>query len=220
MTRILSFVLVCGSIVSAGNRAETTTYVEGNITGVTPNTGGTLLFSDDKAMYFRTGLATVAVPYPAIVKAELGATREITHGAPIYKVWARHKKTETQFLKVDFKGDDGEDKTMTLELAQSSAAGVLSSIQDHQAVAKANAPEAAPDAAAAPKEVAKAAPAAVSAPTPVAAAKPAPAIDKTDKATLATPPKPGNAWWGDTIWKTQSNAATWTRPAGPIAPEE
>jgi hypothetical protein len=220
MTRILSLVLVCGSIVSAANRAETTTYVEGNITGVAPNTGGTLLFSDDKAMYFRTGLATVAVPYPAIVKAELGATREISHGAPIYKVWARHKKTETQFLKVEFKGDDGEDKNMTLELAQSSAPGVLSAIQDHQAIAKAAAPEPAVDAAPAPapKEVAKAAPA--PAPAPVASVKPAPSVDKNDKGAVASPPKPGTAWWGDTIWKTQSNAATWTKPAGAIAPEE
>ena len=50
--RIISFVLVCGTVVFGASRAETTTYVEGNLAGVSPNTGGTLLFSDAKAMVF------------------------------------------------------------------------------------------------------------------------------------------------------------------------
>src|SRR5580698_9127145 len=110
MTRIPSFaawtVLACATAFAA-SRAETTTYVDGNLTGVSANTGGTLLFSDDKAMVFRTGLATVTVPYATVTKAELGATRTNSHDVPLYKVWARHKKTETQFLTVEFKNEEG-----------------------------------------------------------------------------------------------------------------
>src|SRR6516162_838763 len=111
MTRIFNFaaisVLACASAFAA-SRSETTTYVDGNLTGVSANTGGTLVISDDKAMLFRTGLATIAVPYSGISKAELGATRTTSHGAAFYKVWKRHSaKTETQFLTVDFKNEDG-----------------------------------------------------------------------------------------------------------------
>src|SRR5271156_5058598 len=85
----------------AAERAETSTYVDGNLTGLSANTGGTLLFSDDKAMSFRTGLSTVTVPYTSISHAELGATKETSHDVPLYKVWALRKrfaKTETQLL--------------------------------------------------------------------------------------------------------------------------
>src|ERR1700686_689262 len=111
MTRISSFAawtaLACATVFAA-SRAETTTYVDGNLSGISPNTGGTLLFSDEKAMYFRTGLATVSVPYSGIPRSELGAMREISHGAPIYKIWARHRKTETQFLTIEFNSEEGE----------------------------------------------------------------------------------------------------------------
>lgn len=202
MTRILSFALVCGSVAFGGSRAETTTYVEGNLPGIAPNTGGTLVVSDEKTMYFRTGLATVGVPYSAIDKAQLGATREVSHGAPLYKVWARHKKTETQFLKVDFKSEDGEDKTMTLELAQASAPAVLSSIQEHSGN----------------PGVAKSEPSSAAKPAPTTSAKSKASADPGAKAT--PPTKPGSDWWGDSIWKTNSNAATWTKPTGSIAPEQ
>lgn len=225
MTRFLSFVLVCATPALAASRAETTTYVEGNLTGVSPNTGGTLLFSDDKALIFRTGLATIAVPYASIGKAELGATREITHGAPVYKVWARHKKTETQFLKVEFKGDDGDQKTMTLELAQASASGVLAAIQERQGnteLAKAETPAVAAPAAApasAPAPVVRSAPAPMAA--PVTVAKSGPIVDAKDAGSKASPAtKPGSDWWGDDIWKTKRNAETWTKPTGTIAPQE
>src|SRR5271170_8479523 len=88
-TMAIAALAVAGSCTAfAAARAETTTYVDGNLTGVSPNTGGTLLFSDDKAMYFRTGLSTVAVPYSNINHAELGATKETSHDVPLYKVWA------------------------------------------------------------------------------------------------------------------------------------
>lgn len=215
MKCILSFALVCAATAFAASRAETTTYVDGNLTGVSPNTGGTLLFSDEKAMYFRTGLATVSVPYSAITRSELGATRETTsHGAPIYKVWARHKKTETQFLTVEFKSEEGEAKTMTLELAQASAPAVLATIQDRRG--KTDTTEVAsakPESAPAPV---KQETAAKSAPAPVAVAK-----NTKDAGDKASPPtKAGSDWWGDDIWKTTRNAGTWTKPAGTNAPEE
>lgn len=216
MKYTLSIALVCASAAFAASRAETTTYVDGNLAGITANTGGTLVFSDEKAMSFRTGLATVSVPYSAITRSELGATRENSHDAPFYKVWARHKKTETQFLIVDFKGDDGEAKTMTLELAQASAPAVLGTINDHRgktdttAVAEAK-----------PAEVPAPAPVPVAAPKPAPAPAPAVAKNSTDAGDRASPPsKPGATWWGDDTWKTTRNASTWTKPTGTSAPEE
>ncbi len=227
MKCILSFTLVCAATAFAASRAETTTYVDGNLSGISPNTGGTLLFSDEKAMYFRTGLTTVSVPYASITRSELGATRETSHGAPIYKIWARHKKTETQFLTVEFKGDDGEAKTMTLELAQPSAPTVLATIQDHRGqdhkvttdtteVASAS-PESAPAPAAAPAPEKMAKPA----PAPAPVAKNTHAVNSKDAGDKASPPtKPGATWWGDDIWKTTRNASTWAKPTGTNAPQE
>jgi len=186
MTRtILLAVLACATAFAA-SRAETTTYVDGNLTGVAPNTGGTLVFSDDKSMSFRTGLTTIAIPYAAITKAELGATRTNSHDVAFYKVWAHHKKTETQFLTVDFKNEEGAAKTMTLELAQPSAPEVLATIKGHNG----------------------------SSPNALASAK-------TDAGAKASPPtKSGSDWWGDEMWKTHSNATTWSKPAGTTAPQE
>jgi hypothetical protein len=207
MTRTPSFaawtLLACATAFAA-SRAETTTYVDGNLTGISANTGGTLLFSDDKALVFRTGLATVNVPYASITRSELGATRETSHGAPIYKIWARHKKTETQFLVVEFKNEEGEAKSMTLELAQGSAPSVLATIKDHNGATT----EVAETSAAAPVKAVRTAPAAVAKNT----------TDAGSKASPAT--KAGSEWWGDNIWKTTNNASTWTKPAGASAPEE
>jgi hypothetical protein len=215
MKCILSFALVCAATAFAASRAETTTYVDGNLSGISPNTGGTLVFSDEKAMSFRTGLATVSVPYSAITRSELGATRETSHGAPIYKVWARHKKTETQFLTVEYKGEDGEAKTMTLELAQASAPAVLATIQDHREAKTVEVASAKPEPSATPAPVRAANPA------PAATASNKPIIYPNDRGSVATPAtKPGSDWWGDDIWKTSRNASTWTKPVGTNAPEE
>jgi hypothetical protein len=137
MTRTASFaalgVLTCGFVLGAP-RPETSTYVDGNVAALKPNTGGTLVFSDDKAILFRTGVAEVAVPYAGIRKAELGATQVHSHDAPVYKVWAlpqRLHKTETQLLTVDFRNDQGEERSMTFELAKTAASSVLSTIQTH-----------------------------------------------------------------------------------------
>ena len=224
MKRILCLSLLLSTSAFAASRAETTTYVDGNLTGISPNTGGTLVFSDDKTMVFRTGLATVTVPYAAITRSELGATREISHGAPIYKIWARHKKTETQFLTVEFKGEEGDAKTMTLELPQSSAPSVVATIQDHRGK-----PEGTEVASSTPEaSKPEASPLPVAAPAAQRVMKPAPKVagngplnnpkDPSSKASPAT--KPGSDWWGDDIWKTTRNAGTWVKPTGTNAPED
>ncbi len=225
MRRIPSFaaltVLACATVFAA-SRAETTTYVDGNLTGVSPNTGGTLVVSDDKTLVFRTGLTSISVPYTAVTKSELGATRETSHGGPVYKPWARHKKTETQFLTVEFKNDEGEAKTMTLELAQASAPSVLSAIQEHTdknqtaevAVVKPG-----------QEKVVKTVPVAG---TPAAAAEHTtmassskPIINPNDRGSKASPAtKPGSDWWGDDLWKTTRNSSGWAKPTGTNAPEE
>jgi len=142
MTKISCFaafgVLACGLLVSpsafGAPRPETSTYIDGNVSTLKPNTGGTLVFTDDKSMTFRTGLAEVAVPYSSISKAQLGATQEHSHEAPgPLKVLARLHKTETQLLIVEFKNGLGESQTMTLSLAKPAASTVLSTIEEHTA---------------------------------------------------------------------------------------
>jgi len=202
----------------AASRAETTTYVDGNLNGVSPNTGGTLVVSDDKTLVFRTGLATISVPYSTVTRSELGATRETSHGAPVYKVWARHKKTETQFLTVDFKNEEGEARTMTLELAQASAPSVLAAIQEH--TGKNQVAEVAVLQPGRDGEKVVAVPAAP-ATTRAAVASNKPIIDPHDRGAKASPPtKAGSDWWGDDIWKTTRNASTWSKPTGTNAPDE
>ena len=198
---IAALALTASNAAAADTRAETTTYVDGNLTGVSPNTGGTLLFSDDKAMYFRTGLSNVPVPYANISHTELGATKETSHDVPLYKVWALHKrlgKTETQLLIINFKNDAGEEKNMTLELAKSSAPVVLSTIQSHGV-----------------KNV-------VAENTVVAKAEPATNGEKPPKPSKADAKKTdpektaakADSWWGDDYWKTSRNADKWNTKSG------
>ena len=221
MTRIPSFaawtVLACATVFAA-SRSETTTYVDGNISGVSPNTGGTLVVSDDKTLVFRTGLTTINVPYTAVTKSELGATRETSHGGPAYKVWARHKKTETQFLTVEFKNDEGEPKSMTLELAQASAPSVLAAIQEH--TGRNQTAEVAVVKQDGQKEL-KTVPVVAPAPVRATMTSSKPIIDPNDRGSKASPAtKPGSDWWGDDIWKTTRNASGWSKPTGTNAPEE
>ena len=42
--------LLANAPAFATSRAETTTYVDGNLTSVSPNTGSTLLFSDENSL--------------------------------------------------------------------------------------------------------------------------------------------------------------------------
>ncbi len=121
--------LLCGAAVAAP-QSQTTTYVDGNLDGLTPKTGGTLAFDDAKAMQLRTGVTTVAIPYAGVTHAELGAVQESTHQS-FFKVWDRFKshRNETQLLIVNFKDDQGKDRTMTLELARSGAQSVIADLE-------------------------------------------------------------------------------------------
>ncbi len=115
-------------------RPENTTYVDGNVPSLKPNTGGTLVFSDQKSITFRTGLADVAVPYANISRAELGATQEHSHEGGLpgpLKVLNRFHKSETQLLTLQFKNGLGDVQTMTLSLAKPAASSVLSTIEEH-----------------------------------------------------------------------------------------
>jgi hypothetical protein len=126
-------VLACIA-VSAAPRPETSTYVDGNVSSLKPNTGGTLVFKDETSMTFRTGLAEVSVPYASIQRAELGATQTHSHELPLPGVLAlvgRLHKTETQLLTVEFKSGLGENQTMTLQLQKVGASNVLATIQEH-----------------------------------------------------------------------------------------
>jgi hypothetical protein len=136
MTRTIilaSLSLALCALASGASRPETSTYVDGNVASLKPNTGGTLVFSDTSAMTFRTGLAEVPVPYSGISRAELGVTQVHSHDEPAYKVWTRLHKTKTQLLTVNFKNGEGLDQTMTFELAKPAATAVLATIEGHTA---------------------------------------------------------------------------------------
>lgn len=125
-----------GGILAAAN-VHTTTYVVGNLDNVSAGAIGTVNLSDDKAIVFRTRETAVEVAYPNINKAQLGARVTHTPDVPLYKVWQLHKRLlaprdSTQYLTVDFKNANGEDRTMTLELDTSVASDMMAVIEIHQ----------------------------------------------------------------------------------------
>ena len=214
--QLLAIPLLAAAAIAAP-QAETTTYVDGNLTGVTPNSGATLTITGDKEMVLRTGLTNVAVPYESIGHAELGAVKETSHDVKFYKIWARHHaKTQTQLLVVNFKNSEGEDKTMTLELAQPAAASVLSSIESHKA-----APQQVASEVPAPQPDASAAPAQAPAEQPAPKSKRLKLQPKPDANAGAAKPKESSTdWWGDTWWKTTRNTDKWGKPTSTNAPDQ
>jgi hypothetical protein len=185
-TNFLILALASGGAVFAGLASQTTTYVDGNLNGVTPRSGATLTFEDEKAMQLHTGLSTIAVPYSAVTQAELGAVKTTPHDVPFFKVWERAKhKTETQLLVVNFKNDQGEDQTMTLELARAAAQSVLGEISERSGknfggtksqVASEN--------------------------------------KKQNPMAIGAPEKTADPWWGDDWWKTERNQDKWSKQPG------
>jgi hypothetical protein len=135
--RIPILLALFGGIVFAAANVHTTTYVVGNLDNVSAGAIGTVNLSDANAIVFRTRETTVEVAYPNISKAELGARVTHTPDVPLYKVWQLHKRLlaprdSTQYLTVDFKSANGEDRTMTLELDTSVASDMLAVIEIHQ----------------------------------------------------------------------------------------
>lgn len=177
------------SAAGAAPRSENTTYVDGNVPSLKPNTGGTLVFTDEKSILFRTGLADVAVPYSTISRAELGATQEHSHDSGLpgpLKVLPIHlHKTETQLLTLQFKNGLGDVQTMTLSLAKPAANNVLTTIEERTGKAPVK------------NESVKNEPVEKPARAKVASAKTDPKDSSKD------------AWWGDSYWKTNRNVASW-----------
>jgi hypothetical protein len=197
ISSLTALALIVAGAAFADSSPQTATYVDGNVAGVAPKTGGTLLFAGDQTMNFRTGLANVAVPYSNITHAELGAVVETSRDVPLYKVWALHKrfgaKPQNQYLIVNFTNEEGEQKTMTLELAQAAAPEVLTIIQDHTG-----------------KTIAPAR-------TEIASSNTRKSSSKVD------PMKAGpeaSGWWGDDIWKTTRNADKWGKNPPQSQPEQ
>ncbi|HEV8146200.1 MAG TPA: hypothetical protein VGP79_07465 [Bryobacteraceae bacterium] len=201
----------------AAPRPETTTYIDGNLTGVTPQTGGTLVFTNEKALQFRTGLATFDVPYSSITKAELGAKQTHSRKTPAYKVWALPKRmgssTQTQILLLEFKGDEGDAKSMTLELASSSVNNVVATINSHRSPSEGPVATASAAAPAGSSKASKNSTKTASAKT----RKPSRAERKKEAELASARPAEGAAskaaakpeWWGDAYWKTSRNTGTW-----------
>ena len=123
--------ILAGGLALAADPAAVT-YVSGNIADFAPNSGATLYLNDPQSLELRAPLHKVQVPYSQIQKAELGGvTAHSSEPEALYKVWALPKrliKSETRQMTVAFKGADGQDQTMTLDLSKSAASGLLARI--------------------------------------------------------------------------------------------
>ena len=213
-TAALALGLLPANVHAAGHSESNITYVDGNLTGVTPQTAGALVYSGSEALELKAGLATLAVPYSGIAKASLSAPQQHSSGVPLYKVWALPKhfsKTETQLLSVDFKDDQGEAKNMTLELDKPAASAVLNSIKQHNPAVEtttlsgkdAKAAGAPPGSLAlVDQDSAKAAPRAKS-------SKRERAAKAEETAAAPAAPAKKDDWWGDKYWKTNRNSDQW-----------
>jgi len=128
-------VLACG-VALAGDGADGFTYLEGNLNGITANTGGTIAYDTDRGFELKMPLHNVAVPYAGIIKAQLGASRvQSESNEPLYKIWTLPKrfamKPEFQSITVDFKNAQGQ-QTMTLELSKSAANDLQNAIDTYR----------------------------------------------------------------------------------------
>jgi hypothetical protein len=203
--------LACGLAFGAGHTANIV-YVDGNLTGVTRQSSGALAYSGAEALELKAGLATLMVPYSGIAKAGLSAPQQHSSDVPLYKVWELRKhfsKTETQLLTVDFKDDQGDAKTMTLELGPSSASMVLNAIKEHNPSVETTAL-----APAEPQLISRANRATKHKPSKAEAKAPEP--QQSAESAKAGQDKP--EWWGDRYWKTGSNADKWEKSSA-NAPE-
>jgi len=133
--RFLTFstlTILTGGLLAAADSA-TVTYIDGNVAGLSPNSGATLYLNNPHTMELKTALHNIQIPYAQISKAELGVIVPHTPDPePLYKVWALPKrlvKTETQQMKVAFTDENGRDQTMTLEMPKTSVDGVLGTIE-------------------------------------------------------------------------------------------
>lgn len=128
--------ILAGGLLAAADSA-TVTYIDGNVTDLTPNTGATLSMKNPQSLELHTPLHTVQVPYSQILKAELGTvTVHTSEPEPLYKVWALPKrlmKTETRQMTVGFTNASGQIQTMTIELSNVAASDVLAMIERHNA---------------------------------------------------------------------------------------
>ena len=102
-------------------------------------------------------------------------------------------KTETQLLIVNFKNEEGEDKSMTLELARPAVDSVLATI--NKETGKNWAPEHRTQTASSRKKSLK-------------------DMEVTEES------KKTDGWWGDDYWKTTRNADKWNKPASTNKPAE
>ena len=126
--------ILAGGLLAAADSA-TVTYIDGNVAELSPSTGATLYLNNPQSMELKTPLHKVQIPYAQISKAELGSVMVHTPDPePLYKVWALPKrfiKSETQQMTVAFKGGNGQDQTMTIELAKPAAAALVATISRH-----------------------------------------------------------------------------------------
>jgi hypothetical protein len=124
--------ILTGGLLAAAD-STIVTYIDGNVAGLSPNTGATLYLNNPQSLELKTTLHNVKIPYAQISKAELGSvTPHTPEPEPLYKVWALPKrlvKTETQQMKLAFTDENGRDQIMTIEMSKTSVDGVLGTIE-------------------------------------------------------------------------------------------
>lgn len=132
--------LLIGSALCAGlamAEAHLATYVDGNLEGFNAHSGATVDLAGLKAIEVQSGESKVEVPFAGISRAEAGEVIEHSTDEPLYKVWTLpgrfFNKRETQHVKLDYKSDKGESRTLTLEMEREAVESLLARIEERTA---------------------------------------------------------------------------------------
>ena len=134
--RVASLLLLTSVLALAGAGGGPAVYVVGNLDGVSPGDGGTLVLDHD-AVVFRSGKTVLSLPYGDIHNVELGTKVMPASDAPLYKVWRLPKRFLTeramhQMVNFQFSDKDGNDQTLTLEFEEAAANQTLMEIEIRQ----------------------------------------------------------------------------------------
>ncbi len=126
----LSLLLLLATVCFA--EGESTTYVNGTVSGIPADTEGRLDLGDSEALRFHHGADSVAVPYGRIVNFHLGREGQgvgskISGGASSVgrTVLPMFFSDEMKYLTIEFETEDGNPQSMVLQLPAYDAKAAL-----------------------------------------------------------------------------------------------
>jgi hypothetical protein len=106
-------------------------YIEGSLKTIAPHAVGTLDYTDNKVLQFRSGKNLAKVPYAAITTVDVGPAR-VRNDEPVYKFWKWHERVgpwRSRYLTIGYQDENAERKNIILEMAEDAAAEALAAIE-------------------------------------------------------------------------------------------